>query len=564
MRIVIWSSGDADALKLVQRIQEAIGQGQIPGTEMAGVFCNRCRGEDEEADKFLAWCDEHHLPAVCVSSRQLRQGRPTDWREELGREARRRLADFGADLHLLVGYMLWLDDETCERLPLLNLHPALPGGPVGTWQEVIRQLMATGATRTGATMQLVRPGVENRDHGTPVTFFQFPIAKGMTFDQIRQQGFVREPFLLVETLRALARGEIRIEGHRVIGPSGEPLPGGYDLTTTVNQLLRRNPFSPRKIVCFDLEGPLSPQDNAYEVMGLVPNGHQIFEVISRYDDLLALEGRADYEPGTTLALIVPFLVLHGLSEEDVERVSAQAALVGGARELIADLQGEGWSVHIISTSYQQHALQTARRLGVEPEDVACTSLPLTRYREQLTDGDRILLVQTERDILDLYPARNDKEIKRRLDQFFWTELPQTGLGKVLEEVRVMGGRRKAEAARIFAGRRGRTLADVAAIGDSITDAALLQAVHQAGGLAVAFNANQYALPHAAVGLASAELRELYPVLAAWREGGREGVKSALAGKTNPTWLGDGEDLEDVLALHMEMRRQVRSVAAELG
>ena len=237
MRIVIWTSGDADALELVQRIQKAIDQGQVPGTDIAAVFCNRCREEDEETDGFLDWCHDHHLPAICVSSRRLRRERPADWREELGREARSRLAGLGADLHLLVGYMLWLDDETCEQLSLLNLHPALPGGPVGTWQEVIRQLMAQGANQTGATMQLIRPGVENRDRGTPVTFFQFPIAKGMTFDHIRQQGFVREPFLLVETLRALAEGEIRVEGRQIIGPSGEPLAGGYDLTVTVDELL---------------------------------------------------------------------------------------------------------------------------------------------------------------------------------------------------------------------------------------------------------------------------------------------------------------------------------------
>jgi len=60
------------------------------------------------------------------------------------------------------------------------------------------------------------------------------------------------------------------------------------------------------LIFFDLEGPLSPQDNAYEVMGLIPDGHRLFEVISRYDDLLTLEGREDYEPGDTLRLIVPW------------------------------------------------------------------------------------------------------------------------------------------------------------------------------------------------------------------------------------------------------------------
>ena len=44
-------------------------------------------------------------------------------------------------------------------------------------------------------------------------------------------------------------------------------------------------------ICFDLEGPLSPQDNAYELMKLIPDGDKVFEVISRYDDLLALANK---------------------------------------------------------------------------------------------------------------------------------------------------------------------------------------------------------------------------------------------------------------------------------
>ena len=72
-----------------------------------------------------------------------------------------------------------------------------------------------------------------------------------------------------------------------------------------------------KLICFDLEGPLAPQDNAYELMKLFPNGGKIFEVISRYDDLLTLEGRENYEPGDTLALIVPFLAYHRITEEQI-------------------------------------------------------------------------------------------------------------------------------------------------------------------------------------------------------------------------------------------------------
>ena len=37
------------------------------------------------------------------------------------------------------------------------------------------------------------------------------------------------------------------------------------------------------LICFDLEGPLAPQGNAYELMMLFPRGGKIFEAISRGD-----------------------------------------------------------------------------------------------------------------------------------------------------------------------------------------------------------------------------------------------------------------------------------------
>ena len=56
-------------------------------------------------------------------------------------------------------------------------------------------------------------------------------------------------------------------------------------------------------IAFDLEGPLSPQDNAYELMKLFPDGGRVFEVISRYDDLLTLEDRQDYDVTMTRLFI---------------------------------------------------------------------------------------------------------------------------------------------------------------------------------------------------------------------------------------------------------------------
>jgi len=60
-------------------------------------------------------------------------------------------------------------------------------------------------------------------------------------------------------------------------------------------------------ICFDLEGPLSRlRTMPLELMKLFPDGGKIFEVISRYDDLLTLAEKEGTSRVITLALIVPF------------------------------------------------------------------------------------------------------------------------------------------------------------------------------------------------------------------------------------------------------------------
>lgn len=319
----------------------------------------------------------------------------------------------------------------------------------------------------------------------------------------------------------------------------------------------------RKVAFFDLEGPLSPQDNAYEVMGLIPRGHELFAVISRYDDLLALAEKPGYEPGDTLALILPFLAAHGLTAEDVRRVSQRARLVEGARELVAQLQEEGWSVYIISTSYAPHAHHIAEELGVGPEYVACTPFPAEGYEGRLDEAARELVHQMEGQTLRLSPE-DDEAIQSLLDRFYWEELPATGWGDPLEAMQVMGGRRKAEAARKFAADCGVTLADAVAVGDSITDAALLQAVEEAEGLALAFNANTYALPYATAAVASTTLQDLAPLLQAWEEGGRGAVEAACARQPNADWLAGRDLTPEIIERHRAAREAVRGRAAALG
>ena len=45
------------------------------------------------------------------------------------------------------------------------------------------------------------------------------------FRLIRQEGYRREPYLLAASLKALAKGDVRVIGGRVVGAGGSPIQG---------------------------------------------------------------------------------------------------------------------------------------------------------------------------------------------------------------------------------------------------------------------------------------------------------------------------------------------------
>ena len=357
-------------------------------------------------------------------------------------------------------------------------------------------------------------------------------------------------------------------------------------------------------ICFDLEGPLSPQDNAYEVMKLIgEEGARIFEVISRYDDIISLEGREGYEPGDTLALIVPFFLAHGITEADIRKVSARAKIVDGAKYLFEQLRADNWDIYIISTSYEQHAYSIGRQLGVLEDHILCTKLDLAKMKRTLPESAFTLLKEAKEEILGLYSdidSDHPDRIVNLLDELFFKQLPE--LGFEIFSTRVIGGERKAEAIRAIAERKGIALRDIIAVGDSITDYKMLNEVATQDGIAVVFNGNDYAVPYANVGLASADIRFLYMVCETFARAGKgaamdlvtnwEANRSAFA--ENPASIPDSEitaDIrefvttrtgtmpfpyfhnleraderrkEEIIAIHKQFRMRVREDAGKLG
>jgi folate-dependent phosphoribosylglycinamide formyltransferase PurN len=227
--------------------------------ELAFVFCNRERGENEGTDALLDLVESHHVPLVALSSRSFRRARGGElskhgeplpaWRVEYDRAVAGLVESHDFDVAMLAGYMLIFTPEMSRRHPFLNLHPAEPGGPVGTWQEVIRELIESDASRSGVMVHLA---TEQLDRGPVAAYCTFSL-RGDDFDQlradtssrtlgdddplflaIRKHGAAREVPLIVATLRALADARLALAGDRIVDREGRELPQGLDLTAEVD------------------------------------------------------------------------------------------------------------------------------------------------------------------------------------------------------------------------------------------------------------------------------------------------------------------------------------------
>ena len=261
-RLGWFSTGrDKAARDLLTVAQRSIALGEIKA-EITFVFCNRQYGEAKESDLFLKLVESYGLPLVCFSSKDFGTTHPrlsTEWRLGYDREVMKRLKGFDADLGVLAGYMLIVGAEMCQNYNMINLHPAAPGGPKGTWQEVIWQLIEARAEATGVMMHLVTPEL---DEGPPVTYCTFAI-RGKPFDKywreiegkpleeikktegennrlfktIRRHGLAREFPLIIATLKAFSQGRVKIEGSKVANADGKPIKG-YNLTEEIDKMVR--------------------------------------------------------------------------------------------------------------------------------------------------------------------------------------------------------------------------------------------------------------------------------------------------------------------------------------
>ncbi len=283
-------------------VVDAVAAGRAGDVAVAFVAVNRAAGESADTDASVALLASRHPGLSIVRTSAVRHnpaarkaaraaeaagdGAPlAAWRD--GYYAAHRDAWPATAIDFLLGDMWIWGPRQCAERRGVNLHPSLPTGPLGKmWFDVIWDLIAAGPgtpavpAESGAMLHRVTVDV---DEGPVVSYCRYGIAtpdlaplwaalpgggdgggdvaggsraaaeraayiaaerakKRETADPlfwaIRRAGVVREVPLMLETMRAIAAGRLRLVGAAggggVVDGAGGAVAGGLDVTRDVD------------------------------------------------------------------------------------------------------------------------------------------------------------------------------------------------------------------------------------------------------------------------------------------------------------------------------------------
>jgi energy-converting hydrogenase A subunit R len=271
----------------------------------------------------------------------------------------------------------------------------------------------------------------------------------------------------------------------------------------------------KRIFFSDCEGPISKNDNAFELAAnFIPNGDTLFCNISKYDDILAdVLQKPGYSAGTTLKLILPFFKAYGITDRQMEDFSAQnIMLIANSQNTLKHILSIG-NAYIVSTSYEHYIRALCNAIGFPFKNTYSTKVALDKVAISPREKDRLREIAQEIALMHLIEipygsktiedfSHSDQATIQRLDEIFWSEIPKMFVGKFLTDVVTIGGEQKAEAIRDAVKHLDVELADVMYVGDSITDVEAFKMIYDNGGLSISFNGNIYAVKNSEVAVIS--------------------------------------------------------------
>lgn len=273
--------------------------------------------------------------------------------------------------------------------------------------------------------------------------------------------------------------------------------------------------SVKRVFISDCEGPISKNDNAFELTShYVPKGDKVFSVVSRYDDVLAdVVKKPGYNAGDTLKLVLPFLKANNVTSHDMEEFSANNILLVPEADDALKFIRKFMPSFIVSTSYKQYIDALCKAINFPIDNTYSTKVNLDDYQMRSDEAARLKELAAEvaaMPVINIPPSCNslddfspqDRIYVKKLDDIIWDEISKMNIGKILDDVKPVGGHEKANAIKDVVKKEDTGLSEIMYVGDSITDEEAFKLVREADGLAVSFNGNNYAVNSADIGIMS--------------------------------------------------------------
>jgi len=179
----------------LQAILDAVAEGRLDA-RVRVVISNKAGA------KGLDRARAHGVPAVVVSHRD------HETRESFDRAVVEALRAHGVDHVVLAGFMRVITSVLLDAFPdrVVNIHPSLL--PAFPGVDAQAQALAHGVKVSGCTVHFVDGGV---DSGPIIGQRSVPVLEGDSRDVLANRILAQEHELLVESLEALARGELGLE-----------------------------------------------------------------------------------------------------------------------------------------------------------------------------------------------------------------------------------------------------------------------------------------------------------------------------------------------------------------
>lgn len=249
-----------------------------------------------------------------------------------------------------------------------------------------------------------------------------------------------------------------------------------------------------KFYVTDCEGPLSINDNAYEISDyFIPEGGEFFSILSNYDDMLVERNTEGYLAGSTLKLILPFFKAYDLTENDLIQFSEDNInMVNGAYTMIKYVQSI-MPFYIVSTSYNQYIKALCDKTGFIYENTYSTQLELDKFELKTEEQESLLNIREN--ILYDYGFDN-------INHLFTEIISNMKISDLMDSVTPVGGIGKRDAILDIIDKNDYDPSNLMYSGDSITDCEALEYAKENDGISISFNGNIHSIKSASISITS--------------------------------------------------------------